>query len=218
MVLPGAGDIKKGARAIGAIGQKPAHRRGNLVRRACPAKGECRAQPLHSIGLTAARMDVGVDNARADHIYSDTFSRDFLRKPDAKRVDSPFGCRVVHVLSRGAKSTGRRRDEDYRPAISAAEPRHPNNRFAATQDRANDVDVKDLPYAARIHGIDARYRTNDAGVGDQSRETAEVIRVSEGGNHCGLVADVGLHCSCSSSPNLDITYYSGGRAFVLCVC
>ena len=81
-----------------------------------------RLDALDAIGLAAAGVNVGVDEAGPDRVDANAFFGNLLRQADRERVDRALRGGVIHVLARRSHARGTGGDIDDR-AAAAAVPR-----------------------------------------------------------------------------------------------
>ena len=151
----------------------------------------------HPVGLAAAGMDLGVDDAGAHRIDADAFGGQLFGQPQGKGVDGALAGRVVHILARRAQARCRAGQVDNRPALPAMTRAHAQHGFARADKAAQDVGVKHALEARHAHGVHPGRQVHNAGVVDQGGEAALLhthmrVQLRKHRQHLGLVGHISL--------------------------
>ena len=196
-------DVEQRAGGVaGLVRQQPDDGRGHLCGRTGALHRHLRREPAGPVGLAAAGMDLGIDDARPHGIHAHALGRHLPGQADREGVDGALGRRVVHVLSRRTQ-TGRHRRQVDDGAAAVPAGRGPGTAFAvagahaldrlarATQG-AEDIDREHALPARDIHLVDACGHVHHAGVVDQSGQHAGLaVQPREHRLHLGVVGHVG---------------------------
>jgi DNA-binding PadR family transcriptional regulator len=86
------------------VRQQPEDRLGDLFRAAATLHGDDRFHAIDPMGLSAARVDLRVDEAGPNGVDADSFLRDFSGELDGHRVEGALRDRVVHILAGRAET------------------------------------------------------------------------------------------------------------------
>src|SRR5690348_5889966 len=120
-----ARDVEDGAGYVGRrVTDQPKDRLADLVGRAGAAEWRRDAQLVGAVGLAAAGVDLGVDQAGADAVDAHAFGTKLLGEADGHGVDGALGGGVVDIFASRSQPRGGRGDIDDRTAFAAAFGRH----------------------------------------------------------------------------------------------
>src|SRR3984893_7217788 len=138
-------------------------------------------------------MNLGIDQPGANCSDANALAGDLVSKSDREGIDGALGCCVVDVGVGCPESRRDRRQIDDDTALAAVARRHPLYRFARAKNAAGDVDRHHALDAFGGHLVDARRRSDDAGVVDERAERSEFVGCLEQREDIAFACDIALH-------------------------
>ena len=109
------------------------------------------AQPVSTVGLSAAGVYFRVDKTRAHRIYPDALGRQFLGEPDCQRVYRRLRSRIIDVFEGGSETSRYRREQYNGTAAASSARREPARALPGAEIGAEDVDVEHPSKAIGSH-------------------------------------------------------------------
>ncbi len=156
------------------MGQEPENRVGNLFRLTAALHGNHCLYPLYTLRLAAFCVQPGIDEARAQSAFTRIpSSATFPGEAYSERLNGSFAGCVVNGLAGRSILRGPRRNIDDPSTEPTVSSRHPADRLAGTDHRAQDVDSEDFLKPRDFHGIKAHLRCKGRRVVDQGGDVAQ---------------------------------------------